>query len=320
MGFNKSTSISSAKKALALESIAIKNLSDSVPKDFSNFIEKIFHLEGRIIISGVGKSGHIGKKIASTLASTGTPSFFIHSTEASHGDLGMIQPGDICLLISNSGEAKELFDILQYIKNFSIPLAAISSNPESTLVKAADYKLLIPKCEEICPLGMAPTTSAIVTLALGDAIAVSIMEQKNFSCSDYKIFHPGGKLGTKMLQAKDLMHTGKKIPIVSRDESMKEVLIEMTTKSFGIAAVCYGNFLTGVISDGDLRRNIDGLLEKTAQEIASKSPQTISVDTFAIEALQIMNSNQISVLIVVDAQNSPVGIIHMHDLVRAGIT
>lgn len=319
MNFNSQQSLLSAQNSLEIESESIKRLAKSLPADFPTFIEKVLYCKGRVVVSGVGKSGHVGKKIAASLASTGTPSFFVHSTEASHGDLGMIQHEDMCLLISNSGEAKELNDILTYVNNLSIQMGAISSNLESTLMKAADYKLTIPKCVEACPLGMAPTTSSVVTLAFGDAIAVALMKQRNFTKADYNVFHPGGKLGKQMLLTKKIMHTGDKIPIVSQDDLMEDVLIEMTSKSFGIAAVCSDSNLIGVISDGDLRRNMNNLLKRTAKEIASKKPQTVTEDTFATDALKIMNQNQISVLIVIDHNNSPKGILHIHDLVRAGI-
>jgi arabinose-5-phosphate isomerase len=266
----------------------------------------------------VGKSGHIGKKIASTLASTGTPSFFIHPTEASHGDLGMIQKEDICLLISNSGEASEFYDILNFIKKSSIQMAAISSNQKSTLMKAANFKLTIPKSDEVCPIGLAPTTSAILTLAIGDAIAVSLMEQRNFNKSDYSVFHPGGKLGVQLLRTKDLMHTGEQLPIVAGDDLMEDVLLEMTSKSFGVAIVCKEKKVIGIITDGDLRRHMKNLLSKSALEIATKNPLTIGHEIYAVDALKLMNENQISTLIVKNEEEIIVGILHIHDLVRVG--
>ena len=309
----------SAQKALKSESRSIEILASNLPQDLPGFILRVVETKGRVIVSGVGKSGHIGKKIASTLASTGTPSFFIHPTEASHGDLGMIQKEDICLLISNSGEASEFYDILNFIKKSSIQMAAISSNPESTLMKAASFKLTIPQSEEVCPIGLAPTTSAILTLALGDAIAVSLMEQRNFNKSDYGLFHPGGKLGTQLLRAKDLMHTGEQLPIVAGDDLMEDVLLEMTSKSFGVAVVCKEKKVFGIITDGDLRRHMKNLLCKSAYEIATKNPLLIGHEMYAVDALKLMNENQISTLIVKNEAEIIVGILQIHDLVRAGL-
>ena len=309
----------SAQKALKSESKSIDILATNLPQDLPGFILRVIENKGRVIVSGVGKSGHIGKKIASTLASTGTPSFFIHPTEASHGDLGMIQKEDICLLISNSGEASEFYDILNFIKNSSIQMAAISSNQESTLMKAANFKLTIPKSDEVCPIGLAPTTSAILTLAIGDAIAVSLMEQRNFKKSDYGLFHPGGKLGVQLLRTKDLMHTDEQIPIVAGDDLMEDVLLEMTSKSFGVAVVCKEKKVVGIITDGDLRRHMKNLLNKSSNEIATKNPITIDQKTYASDALKLMNANQISTLIVKNEEEIIVGILHIHDLVRVGI-
>ena len=309
----------SAHKALKSESKSIDLLATNLPQDLPRFILRVIEIKGRVIVSGVGKSGHIGKKIASTLASTGTPSFFIHPTEASHGDLGMIQKEDICLLISNSGEASEFYDILNFIKKSSIQMASISSNPESTLMKAASFKLTIPRSEEVCPFGLAPTTSAILTLALGDAIAVSLMDQRNFNKSEYGLFHPGGKLGTQLLSVKDLMHTGEKLPIVAGDDLMEDVLLEMTSKSFGVAVVCKEKKIVGIITDGDLRRHMKNLLSKSAYEIATKNPLSIGHEAYAVDALKLMNENQISTLIVKNEEEIIAGILHIHDLVRAGL-
>ncbi len=309
----------SAQKALKSESKSIDLLATNLPQDLPGFILRVMENKGRVVVSGVGKSGHIGKKIASTLASTGTPGFFIHPTEASHGDLGMIQKEDICLLISNSGEASEFYDILNFIKKSSIQMAAISSNQESTLMKAANFKLSIPQSDEVCPIGLAPTTSAILTLAIGDAIAVSLMEQRKFNKSDYSVFHPGGTLGVQLLRAKDLMHTGEQLPIVAGDDLMEDVLLEMTSKSFGVAIVCKEKKVVGIITDGDLRRHMKNLLSKSALEIATKNPLTIGHEIYAVDALKLMNENQISTLIVKNEEEIIVGILHIHDLVRAGL-
>jgi arabinose-5-phosphate isomerase len=231
----------------------------------------------------------------------------------------MIQKEDICLLISNSGEASEFYDILNFIKKSSIQMAAISSNPESTLMKAASFKLTIPQSEEVCPIGLAPTTSAILTLAIGDAIAVSLMEQRNFNKSDYGLFHPGGKLGVQLLRTKDLMHTDEQIPIVAGDDLMEDVLLEMTSKSFGVAIVCKEKKVIGIITDGDLRRHMKNLLSKSAYEIATKDPLSIGHEEYAVNALKLMNENQISTLIVKNKEETIVGILHIHDLVRTGL-
>ena len=310
--------INRAKKTLSTEVKEIQQLSKIFNDNFYKAVMLLSKVKGRVIITGIGKSAHIGNKIAATLTSTGTPSYFIHPTEASHGDLGMIQKEDICLLISNSGEASEFFDILNFIQKFSIQMAAISSNQESTLMMAANFKLAIPKIDEVCPMGLAPTTSAILTLAIGDAIAVSLMEQRNFNKSDYGLFHPGGKLGVQLLRANDLMHTGEQLPIVAGDDLVEDVLLEMTSKSFGVAVVCKEKKVVGIITDGDLRRHMKNLLSKSAYEIATKNPLSIGQDMYAVDALKLMNENQISTLIVNNEEEIIVGILHIQDLVRVG--
>ena len=312
--------LKAAKKVLKTEADALEKLKDDLPFDFSDLVEFILNLTGRVIVSGVGKSGHIGNKIAATLASTGTPSYFVHATEASHGDLGMITDQDLCLLISNSGETIEMFDILTHARRFSIPVATMSSNCESTLVKKADFQLCLPMAEEACPIGMAPTTSTTMMLALGDALAVVLMEAKSFNAENFKIFHPGGKLGAKLMTVGQLMHKNDKIPLVNSATSMKETLITMSSKGFGIAAIVDDTgCLVGVITDGDLRRHIDDLMERNAADIASLSPITVAEKTFAFDALNLMQDRKISVLIVTSADNKPVGIIHIQDLLRVGV-
>ena len=308
-----------AKRVLMIESQAIQKMSENLPSDFVAVINKMFQTSGRIIVSGIGKSGHIGNKIASTFASTGTPAYFVHAAEASHGDLGMIAEDDFCLLISNSGETPELRNIVTHTRRFSIPMAGISSAPDSTLMKAADYKLVLPKSPEACSIGMAPTTSTTLTLALGDALAVALMEQRNFKAENFEIFHPGGKLGARLTTVKQLMHVGDQLPLVDGNLPMPETLLEMTSKGFGVAAVIENSVLTGIISDGDLRRHMAVLMEKKAKDIASPNPITVVKDQFAMEALHIMNTNKINALIVCDEHNFPVGILHIHDLLRAGV-
>ena len=311
--------VQAAKKVLQTEADALETLKNDLPNDFSDLVKLILNLNGRVIVSGVGKSGHIGNKIAATLASTGTPAYFVHATEASHGDLGMITEKDLCLLISNSGETSEIFDIVAHARRFSIPVATISSNTESTLVKAADFKLCLPVVEEACPIGMAPTTSTTMMLALGDALAVALMEAKNFNTENFKVLHPGGKLGAKMMMVSQVMHKCDALPLVETQTSMKETLLTMSSRGFGIAAVVNEkDFLVGVITDGDLRRHINDLMSKTAGEIASLSPITVVRETFVVDALKLMQENKITVLIVTSAENKPVGILHIQDLLKVG--
>ena len=312
--------VTAAKKVLKTEADALVKLQDDLPIDFSELVKLILKLTGRVIVSGVGKSGHIGSKIAATLASTGTPAYFVHATEASHGDLGMITAQDLCLLISNSGETIEMFDILTHSRRFGIPVATMSSNCESTLVKTADFKLCLPMAEEACPIGMAPTTSTTMMLALGDALAVALMEAKSFNAENFKVFHPGGKLGAKLMTVGQLMHKNDTLPLVKIETSMKETLLTMSSKGFGIAAIVDEiGCLVGVITDGDLRRHIDDLLGKNAGEIASLSPITVAEETFVVDALNLMQDRKISVLIVTSADSRPVGIIHIQDLLRVGV-
>lgn len=311
--------VRSARRVLKTEASAIMEMIEALPKDFSDVVELMLKTEGRVILSGVGKSGHIGHKISATLASTGTPSYFVHASEASHGDLGMITEQDICILISNSGETKELRDILLHTRRFGIPLVGISSNPESTLMQSADYRLTLPNLPEACAIGMAPTTSTTLTLALGDALAVATMEQRGFGSEDFLKNHPGGKLGAQLSRVADLMHKGEKVPTVDADDLMSDVLITMTSKGFGVAGVIENGTLIGVISDGDLRRHMGGLMEKSARDVATLGPVTVTPELFAAQALAILNEKKISVLMVVDDMNRPVGVIHIHDLLRAGV-
>lgn len=311
--------VRTAHRVLKTEADAILEMIDTLPDDFADVIKLILKTEGRVIISGVGKSGHIGRKISATLASTGTPSYFVHASEASHGDLGMITPHDIVVLISNSGETQELRDILLHTRRFNIPLVGISSKIDSTLLQSADFKLNLPNLPEACAIGMAPTTSTTLTLALGDALAVAVMEQRGFGSEDFLKNHPGGKLGAQLSRVADLMHKGEKVPTVQADTPMSDVLLSMTSKGFGITGVLKDGVLTGVISDGDLRRHMGHLMEKTAGEIATLNPVTITPELFAAQALALLNEKKISALMVVDSANRPAGIVHIHDLLRAGV-
>ncbi|WP_438990229.1 KpsF/GutQ family sugar-phosphate isomerase [Lentibacter sp.] len=311
--------VRTAHRVLKTEANAILEMIDTLPDDFADVIKLILKTEGRVIISGVGKSGHIGRKISATLASTGTPSYFVHASEASHGDLGMITSHDIVVLISNSGETQELRDILLHTRRFNIPLVGISSKIDSTLLQSADFKLNLPNLPEACAIGMAPTTSTTLTLALGDALAVAVMEQRGFGSDDFLKNHPGGKLGAQLSRVADLMHKGEKVPTVEADTPMSDVLLSMTSKGFGITGVLKDGVLIGVISDGDLRRHMGNLMEKTAREIATLNPVTITPELFAAQALALLNDKKISALMVVDAAKRPAGIVHIHDLLRAGV-
>ena len=309
-----------ANSVITTEAKALITLANDLPDDFEKVVKLILGLEGHVIISGVGKSGHVGRKTSATLASTGTPSHFVHATEASHGDLGAFTDKDLCLLISNSGETPELTDLISHTQRYSIPLVAISSNSKSSLVKASDFKLCLPQAPEACSIGLAPTTSTTMTMALGDALAVTLMQERKFSPEHFKILHPGGKLGAQVIKVKQLMHTGKKMPLVKPNSSMPNTLIEMTSKGFGVAIIEENNAIRGVITDGDLRRHMDNLMSMTAQQIGSNEPITIEEETLAVKALSIMNEKKINVIIVTNKNNSPVGILHIHDCLRAGLT
>lgn len=313
------TVLQAGRTVLRTEAEALTHLAEALPEDFEKVVTLILETQGRVIVSGIGKSGHIARKISATLASTGTPSYFVHSAEASHGDLGMITRHDICLLISNSGETAEMRDILAHTRRFAIPLAAISSKPGSTLMQAADYRLALPPAPEACGMGMVPTTSTTMTLALGDALAVAAMQARGFAAEDFHDFHPGGKLGARMTRVAQLMHGPPDLPLVTPESSMSDTLLEMTSKGFGIAGVVTGDSLAGVITDGDLRRKMDGLMGHSAGDVASPDPVTVSGGMLAAQALALMNDRKIGALFVVDAQGRPEGLVHVHDLLRAGV-
>ncbi|MCC5993269.1 MAG: KpsF/GutQ family sugar-phosphate isomerase [Rhodobacteraceae bacterium] len=308
-----------AAKTIALEAQALDYLSQNLPPDLEPAIHHILNIKGRVIVSGIGKSGHIGRKIAATLASTGTPAFFVHCAEASHGDLGMVTNDDICLLISNSGETTELRDMLFHVKRFSIPMIGISSKPDSTVMRAANYRLTLPALPEACPIGMAPTTSTTLTLALGDALAVALMELRGFMPEDFRLYHPGGKLGEQLKTVTDFMHGGDSLPLLDHQADIQTALLTMTSKGFGVAILMDGPKLAGVMTDGDLRRNMDKLLQVRPIEIANHSPVTVHPDMLAAEALALMNARKISVLVAVASDGTPVGIVHIHDFLRAGV-
>lgn len=309
-----------ASKVLTLEATALSSMAAAIPADFDAAVAAILSMQGRLVVSGIGKSGHVGRKIAATLASTGTPAYFVHPAEASHGDLGMINDKDICLLLSNSGETSELGDILAYCARFAIPVIGISSRAGSTLMRAARFELLLPSAPEACPNGMAPTTSTTLSIALGDALAVALMEARGFRAEDFRGFHPGGKLGARMRRVAELMHGAEALPLVTTATPMGEALLTMSAKGFGITAVAAEDgTLAGIVTDGDLRRNLDSLMSHNAGDIATRDPVTVPPDMLAAQALALMNERNISVLLVTDEQKRPVGILHVHDCLRAGV-
>lgn len=312
--------LDAAKTVLATERAGLDALESALNGEFVTAVQWILRVKGRVIISGMGKSGHIGTKIAATLASTGSPAHFVHPAEASHGDLGMITPDDLCILISNSGESRELADIVAYTRRFAIPMIAVTKVRESSLGKQADLILQLPDVPEACTIGMAPTTSTTCTLALGDALAIAAMNERDFDASSFGDYHPGGKLGAHLMDVSSLMHAGPELPRVAPDASMGDVLVEMTAKGLGIALVVDDtDHLKGIITDGDLRRNLVGLMDHIALDIATKSPRTIQPSALANAAIGMMNEREITVLAVVDEDGILQGVLHMHDCLRAGI-
>lgn len=309
--------ITHGRGVLEQEIKGLRALADSLDGAFAAAVECIAAIKGRVIVSGMGKSGHVARKIAATMASTGTPAHFVHPGEASHGDLGMITPDDAVLALSNSGETAELADIIAYCKRFSIPLIAMVRRKSSMLVGAADIAMVLPDIPEAPPTD-APTTSTTMMMALGDAIAVALMQRRGFTKDDFSVFHPGGKLGKAFIRVSDLMHGGGDVPLVAMELPMQQVLLEITSKHFGCAGVVDGGKLAGVITDGDLRRNMEGLLTKTAREVMTKTPLAIRPGALAAEALGIMNMRSVTTLFVVE-EEKPVGILHIHDCLRAGI-
>jgi len=308
-----------AAQVLRIEGEAVLNMAGALPADLTAVVERILTLRGRVILSGIGKSGHIARKIAATLSSTGTPAYFVHASEASHGDLGAVTRDDLVIALSNSGETSELGDLIAHTRRFSIPLVAISSRIESALAQAADYRLILPESVEACPMGLAPTTSTTLTLALGDALAVALMECRGFDPEHFRTFHPGGKLGARLARVGQLMRGGSDLPLVSAQTPMSEVILVMTQKGFGVAAMVDEGRLTGIITDGDLRRNLNGLMGLTAAQVATRSPLTARADMLAAEAVGLMNERNITSLVVIDAELHPIGILHIHDCLRAGV-
>ncbi len=316
--------VKSAARTLKLEGAGLTALHDvlknGMAAPFAKAVATIARARGRLIVTGIGKSGHIAQKMAATFASTGTPAFFVHPSEASHGDLGMITRDDAILALSWSGETVELGNIITYSRRFAVPLVAITSKATSALGEAADVVLELPKAKEACPHGLAPTTSTTIQMAIGDCLAVALLEVKGFTAHDFKEIHPGGSLGASLKFVADVMHSGEDLPLVRKNEVMSKALVTMTQKSFGcLGIVDAKGKLVGVITDGDLRRHMgDELLAATAGEIMTRKPKTTSPDMLASAALEILNSSLITALFAV-AKGKPVGIIHVHDLLRAGV-
>ena len=314
--------LASAKRTIDKEVEALRMMEDELDNNLVKALDIMQKTTGRIIVTGMGKSGHVGTKIAATLASTGTPSFFVHPGEASHGDLGMLTTDDSVIAISNSGETKELSDIIIYCKRYGIPLIAITKNPDSALGRAGDVLLKLPDDGEACPLGLAPTSSTTATMVLGDILAICMLERKGFSKTDFKQRHPGGKLGAFLQKVSDLMHTGDEVPLIDENASMQEALLTMTSKMLGcVGIVDPSGRLEGIITDGDLRRNLSPqILTEKPSSVMTRNPKTIGPDVLAAEALGVMNNTGkgITQLFVVQ-DGKPVGIIHMHDCLRAGV-
>jgi len=315
--------LSDARKVITIEAEALTTLAASLDESFDRAVELLLVAKGRVIVSGMGKSGHIARKIAATFASTGTPAHFVHPAEASHGDLGMLATGDVVLVLSNSGETPELADIIAYTRRFEIPLIGIASNPASTLLGQSDVALVLPRAPEACGTGIVPTTTTTMTLALGDALAVALMHHRDFTPANFREFHPGGKLGARLSKVQDLMHRGDALPLVSAGTPMSKALLEMTQKGFGVVGVTDAQGgLAGIVTDGDLRRHMEGLLSHTAGEVMTAHPRTIVPDALAEEAVAQMSLHAPRVtclFVVAEGSAVPLGLIHIHDCLRAGI-
>jgi len=316
--------IESAQRTLTLEARGLGAMSDALDgplrQPFLDAVRRVQAATGRVVVSGIGKSGHIGRKIAATLASTGTPATFVHSSEASHGDLGMIASGDVIIALSWSGDTAELKDLIDYSRRFKVDLIAITSKADSALGRASDIALILPDAKEACPHGLAPTTSTSMQLALGDALALSLLEARGFTAADFRTFHPGGRLGARLTLVRDIMHAGDEMPLAEATIPMSEALVTMTRKSLGCIGFTNENGeLIGIITDGDLRRHMrPDLLSLAASEIMTPNPKSVPPNMLASQALEVINSAAITSLFVVDA-GLPVGVVHMHDFLRIGV-
>ncbi|MCA0010910.1 KpsF/GutQ family sugar-phosphate isomerase [Mesorhizobium sp. B292B1B] len=320
---DRQASIASALRTVATEQAGVAALAEALEnglaKPFAEAVDMISRIEGRVIVTGVGKSGHIGSKIAATLASTGTPAFFVHPAEANHGDLGMIARDDAIIAMSWSGESKEMMGIVAYSRRFSIPLIAITSGETSALARAADVVLLLPRAPEACPHGLAPTTSALLQLVMGDALAIALLEARGFTPDHFRTFHPGGQLGANLMQIREIMHVGERLPLVVSGTGMPDAILELSRKGFGCVAVTAADgALIGIVTDGDIRRHIgSNLTAMTVDEVMTRSPKTAAPDTLVATALQTINNSAITSLMVVEGKK-PIGLVHLHDLLRIG--
>lgn len=322
-----STDLENGRKAILTEMEGLKALAESLDANFTKAVEAIHQMKtgrkARLIVAGIGKSGHVARKITATLASTGTPSHFVHANEASHGDLGMITEGDVVLLLSNSGESNELSDLIHYTRRFGITLIAMTSKADSTLGKHADILLLLPKAPEACPNGLAPTTSTTMQLALGDALAVALLDKMGLTPEQFGVFHPGGKLGQKLLTVADIMHKTADLPVLTPSATMGDVIVQLAEKNLGCVLIMEGGVLQGIVTDGDLKRHMSpDLLQKPANAIMSRNPKTIAPGALAVEALNIMTKtpgHYITSLVVMDAQNEFKGLIRLQDCLQRGV-
>lgn len=310
------------KSVIQSEINALSKLLDHLGDDFSKAVELLINTEGKIIVAGMGKSGHIGRKIAATLSSTGNPAHFVHPAEASHGDLGVLAKGDTVLIFSNSGETPELAHLISHTKRFAIPTIGVASVRNSTLINNSTVGIILPRTGEACETGVVPSNSTVMLLALGDALAITLMKSKNFSVESFREFHPGGQLGARLSKVKSIMHCGSEIPLVAENAPMDKTLLTMTKKGFGVAGIVSSSGrLLGIITDGDLRRHMDGLLNRSSAEVMTRNPITISPDSLAEEALSRMNEKGVTCLFVVDQDKNSevVGILHIHDCLRLGV-
>jgi arabinose-5-phosphate isomerase len=317
----RSGDLAIGRRVILAEMQGLASLAEALDTTFAAAVALCSQVRGRIVVTGVGKSGHVGRKLAATLASTGAPAQFVHAAEAGHGDLGMIGPGDAILSLSYSGESAELADVIAYSRRFKIPLIAITGGARSALAGAADIVLRLPEAAEGCPMGLAPTTSTTMMMALGDALAIALLERKGFTHADFRRFHPGGKLGRRLIRVAEIMHTGAAIPLVLPSDPMSEAILVMTAKSFGCAGACDAEGrLIGILTDGDLRRHMcPELLARTVGEVMRPGPKTVTAAALAAEALELMNRFAITSLFVVDEADRPIGFLHMHDCLRAGV-
>ena len=317
---DESKFLDTARRVIRIEADALALLANEVGTPFGQAVQMILDAPGRIIVCGMGKSGHVARKIAATFASTGTPAHFVHPAEASHGDLGMMAKGDVALVLSNSGETPELADVIAHTRRFGIPMIGVASKATSTLLTQSDVAIVLPAAEEACGTGVVPTTSTTMTLALGDAMAVALMEHREFTPANFRDFHPGGKLGARLSKVGDLMHAGDALPLVAPNTSMGNVLLEISQKGFGVVGVVdTARQLQGIITDGDLRRHMDGLLDLSAGDVQTNDPTTVQAGALAEEALGIMNTRKITCLFVTDQSGSVEGLLHIHDCLRAGL-